>query len=193
MATIVETNGTEQVEWTEADFESLETESLTEGLESELGENLESVSTESVAEDVEALMEGNFESRTPSNQVNQQLTKVFTVLIKNAVKKIASNSKTRAKLQAACRKGPDAVSQLLTPIITKTLPTYFGWMPAIFVPAIVARLFPAICKQAGLKSEEVAAVAEAGANLWFGGIGAGAGVVGALLAAIGLIPAFKKK
>ena len=150
------------------DIENMETESITEGVDEQLGENIESVSVESVAEDVEAYMEGNLESRTPSNQVNRQLTKVFTVLIKNAVKQIASNTRTRTKLQAACRKGPDAVSQLLTPIITKTLPTYFRWLSAIFVPPIVARLFPAICKQVGLKPEEVAAAEGFARWIWNG-------------------------
>ena len=165
MATIVETTNSaiEQLEFSEADLESMETESLEADIESQLEENLESVSFESVAEDVEALMEGNLERRTPSSQVNRQLTKLFTALIKNAVKKITSNPRTRAKLQAAISKGPDAVTQLLTPIITKTLPTYFRWMSAIFVPAIVARLFPAISKQAGLKSGRVSA--KGGTNL----------------------------
>jgi hypothetical protein len=92
--------------------------------------------------------------------VIKRLTKIFTVLVKNTVKKITSNPRTRVKLQAACRKGPNAVTQLLIPIITKTLPTYFRWMSAIFVPPIVARLFSAISKEAGLKSEEVSAATE---------------------------------
>ena len=165
MATIIEasTNGAEQVVLSEADLDSLGTESLEAEIESLLGENLDSVSVESVAEDVKALMEGNLESRTPSSQGNRQLIKVFTALIKNAVKKIANNPKTRAKLQTACRKGPDAVTQLLTPIITKTLPTYLKSQTAIFVPPIVARLFSAICKQVGLKSEEI----PGGAEFWW--------------------------
>jgi energy-converting hydrogenase Eha subunit A len=161
MATLTSANSLEQLElFSEADMESIEAESLEAGIESQLEETLESVSNESVAEDVEAYMEGDLERRTPSSYVIQQLVKVFTALIKNAVKKITSNPRTRAKLQAACRKSPDAVTQLLTPIITKTLPTYFKWMSAIFVPPIVARLFPAICKQAGLKPEEIPVVAE---------------------------------
>ncbi|QFS52753.1 hypothetical protein [Nostoc sphaeroides] len=153
------TNGaTEQLElFSEADIESLEYGSAEAGIESQLEENLESVSFESVAEDVEAYMEGDLERRPPSSLVIKRLTKIFTALVKNTVKKITSNPRTRTKLQTACRKSPDAVIQLLTPIITKTLPTYFRWMSAIFVPPIVARLFPAICKDAGLKSDEVAA------------------------------------
>ncbi len=161
MATLTSANSVEQLElFSEADIESIETESLEASIESQLEETLESLSTESVAEDVEAYMEGNLERLTPSSYVNRRLTKIFTVLVKNTVKKITSNPKTRAKLQAACRKGADAVTQLLIPIITKTLPTYFRWMPAIFIPPIVARLFSAICKQAGLKPEEIPAEAE---------------------------------
>ncbi|WP_155960676.1 hypothetical protein [Fischerella sp. PCC 9605] len=37
----------------------------------------------------------------------------------------------------------DAVTQLLTPIIAKILPTYFRWMSAIFIPPLmVAKLQP---------------------------------------------------
>ncbi|BAY95687.1 MULTISPECIES: hypothetical protein [unclassified Tolypothrix] len=161
MATLTSANSLEQLElFSEADIERIEVESLEAGIESQLEETLESVSTESVAEDVEAYMEGDIERRNPNSYVIRQLTKVFTALIKNAVKNITSNPKTRAKLQAACLKSPDAVTQLLAPIIAKTLPTYFRWMSTIFVPPIVARLFPAICKQAGLKPEEIPATAE---------------------------------
>jgi hypothetical protein len=156
MMTYTTTNGmAEQLEFSEADMETLEYGSAEAGIESQLQENLESVSFESVAEDVEAYMEGDLERRPPSSLVIKRLTKIFTALVKNTVKKITSNPRTRAKLQAACRKGPDAVAQLLAPIITKTLPTYFTWMSAIFVPPIVVRLFPAISKDAGLKSDEV--------------------------------------
>jgi hypothetical protein len=156
MMTYTTTNGmAEQLEFSEADMETLEYGSAEAGIESQLQENLESVSFESVAEDVEAYMEGDFERRPPSSLVIKRLTKIFTALVKNTVKKITSNPRTRVKLQAACRKGPDAVAQLLAPIITKTLPTYFRWMSAIFVPPIVVRLFPAISKDAGLKSDEI--------------------------------------
>ena len=156
------TNGAvEEIEsFSEADIESLEYESAEAGIESQLEGNLESVSFESVAEDVEAYMEGNLERATPKSTVIKRLTKIFTVLVKNTVKKITSNPRTRVKLQAACRKGPNAVTQLLTPIISKTLPTYFRWMSAIFIPPIVARLFSAISKEAGLKPEEVSAATE---------------------------------
>ncbi|MBD2452091.1 hypothetical protein H6G76_34270 [Nostoc sp. FACHB-152] len=161
MSILASVNSLEQLElFSEADIESIEVESLEAGIESQLEETLESVSTESVAEDIEAYLGGDIERRNPNSYVIQQLAKVFTALIKNAVKKITSNPRTRAKLQAACRKSPDAVTQLLTPIITKILPTHFKWMPAIFIPAIVARLFPSICKQAGLKPEEIPVVAE---------------------------------
>ncbi len=170
--TIETTNGmAEQLEFSEADMESLEYGSAEAGIESQLEENLESVSFESVAEDVEAYMEGDLERRPPSSLVIKRLTKIFTALVKDTVKKITSNPRTRAKLQAACRKGPDAVTQLLAPIITKTLPTYFRWMSAIFVPPVVARLFPAISKDAGLKSGEIPVEAEwLGAAIGIGSI-----------------------
>jgi hypothetical protein len=158
--TIEAANGVaEQLEFNEADMESVGLEAADfEGLESL--ESLESISVETVAEDLEGYMEGVEATATPSSYVNKRLLQIFTALVKTSIKKITSNPKTRAKLQAACRKSPDAVIQLLTPIIAKALPTYFKWMPAIFVPPIVARLFPAICKQAGLKPEEIPVVAE---------------------------------
>jgi hypothetical protein len=153
--------GAEQLEtFSEADMESVSIEAteLTEGLESL--ESLESISVESVAEDLEGYIEGVEESATPSSYVNKRLLQVFTALVKTSVKKITTNAKTRVKLQAACRKGPDAVTQLLLPTLTKAMPSYFNWMPAVLTPPIVARLFPAICKQAGLKPEEVAVAPE---------------------------------
>ena len=157
--------GTEMAEYsesfTEADLESV----LFEGAElasAESLESLDSVTFESIAEDLEGYMEGYTESRPPSSRVNKRLLQIFTAQVKNLVKNITNNPKTRAKLQAACRKGPKAVAQLLIPILVKTMPSYFNWMPAFFVPPIVARLHPAICKSAGLKAEEVEAVAEWG-------------------------------
>lgn len=153
--------GAEQFEsFTEADMESVSIEAaeLAEGLESI--ESLESISVESVAEDLEGYMEGTMESATPSSYVNKRLLQVFTALIKTSIKKITTNPKTRVKLQAACRKGPDAVTQLLLPTLIKAMPSYFNWMPAVLTSPIVARLFPAICKQAGLKPEEVAVAPE---------------------------------
>lgn len=154
----------EQLElFSEADMETVQFEAaeFSEGIESL--ESLESVTFESVAEDLEGYMEGYTESRPPSSYVNKKLLQIFTALIKNLVKKITNNPKTRAKLQAACRKSPDAVAQLLIPILVKTMPAYFNWMPAIFAPPIVSRLYPAICKSAGLKAEEV----PAGAEFWW--------------------------
>jgi hypothetical protein len=89
--------------------------------------------------------------------VNKRLLQVFTALVKTSIKKITTNPKTRVKLQVACRKGSDAVTQLLLPMLIKAMPSYFNWMPAVLVPPIVTQLLPAICKQAGLKTEEVAA------------------------------------
>jgi energy-converting hydrogenase Eha subunit A len=159
--------GVEQFEsFTEADQESIVIEAADlEELESL--ESLESLSIETVAEDLEGYMEGVEERATPGSYVNKRLLKVFTALVRASIKKIMNNPKTRAKLQAAARKGPDAVTQLLLPTITKAMPVHFNWMPAVFVPPIVARLLPAIGKQAGLKPEEMA-----GAEWWGIAIGA---------------------
>ena len=159
-------------QFTEADTESLEfaPEDL-EGLEAESMEsiNLEDVNPESVAESLESLMEGaeanGYGSYTrprnsPSSSVNKQLLKTFTIIVKKLVKKIMNNSKTRAKLQAAARKGPTAVARLLTPSVAKVLPTYFRWMAPIYVPSVTRALFGPIRKQVGVKAEEVEASPE---------------------------------
>jgi hypothetical protein len=154
--TVTSNNAAEQFEsFTEADQESVgleatELENL-EGLES----TLEDIKPESVAESLEGYMEGDTERLTPSAYVNKRLLQVFTALVKTSIKKITTNPKTRVKLQAACRKGPDAVTQLLLPTLIKTIPSYFNWIPAVLVPPIVTRLFPAICKQVGLKPGDI--------------------------------------
>lgn len=153
-------------QFTEADTESLEfaTEDL-EGLETESTEsiNLEDVNPESVAESLESLMEGaeansygtSLTRPSSSSFVNKQLLKVFTIIVKKLVKKIMNNPRTRAKLQAATRKGPTAVARLLTPSVAKVLPSYFRWMAPIYVPAVTLALFAPVCKQVGVKAEEV--------------------------------------
>ncbi len=148
-------------QFTEADAESLEfaTEDL-EGLEAESTESssLEDVNPESVAESLESLMEGTearFIPRSPSSSVNRQLLKTFTIIVKKLVKKIMRNPRTRAKLQAATRKGPTAVARLLTPSVAKVLPSYFRWMAPIYVPSVTRVLFGPLRKQAGVKVEEV--------------------------------------
>ncbi len=158
-------------QFTEADGESLEftTEDL-EGLETESMEsiNLEDVKPESVAESLESLMEGaeaNGSRRrptrpSPSSSVNRQLLKTFTTIVKKLVKKIMSNPRTRTKLQAATRKGPTAVSQLITPSVAKVLPSYFRWMAPIYVPLVTLALFDPLRKQVGVKAEEVEAAPE---------------------------------
>jgi hypothetical protein len=152
--------------FTEADTESLEfaTEDL-EGLEAESTESvsLEDVNPESVAESLESLMEGveangygnGYTRPSPSSYVNKQLLKTFTIIVKKLVKKIMSNPRTRTKLQAATRKGPTAVARLLTPSVAKVLPSYFRWMAPIYVPSVTLALFPPVCKQVGVKAEEV--------------------------------------
>nr|WP_322684249.1 hypothetical protein [Nostoc sp. DedQUE07]MDZ8130066.1 hypothetical protein [Nostoc sp. DedQUE07] len=154
-------------QFTEADAESLEfaTEDL-EGLETESIESisLEDVNPESVVESLESLMEGaegaqangyGYTRPSPSSYVNKQLLKTFTIIVKKLVRKIMSNPRTRAKLQATTRKGPTAVARLLTPSVAKVLPSYFRWMAPIYVPLVTLALFVPICKQVGVKAEEV--------------------------------------
>jgi hypothetical protein len=158
-------------QFTEADVESLEfmTEDL-EDLETESMEsiNLEDVNPESVAESLESLMEGqeatgygngygSYTRPSPSIYVNRQLLKTFTIIIKKLVKKIMRNPRTRVKLQAAIRKGPTAVTRLLSPNVAKTLPSYFRWMAPIYVPSVIRVLFGPLRQQAGVKAEEVEA------------------------------------
>jgi hypothetical protein len=136
-----------------------------EGLEAESMEsiNLEDINPESVAESLESLMEGveangyenSYTRSSPSSHVNKQLLKTFTIIVKKLVKKIMNNPRTRTKLQAAARKGPSAVAQLLTPSVAKVLPSYFRWMAPIYVPSVTFALFAPVCKQVGVKAEEV--------------------------------------
>jgi hypothetical protein len=166
-------------QFTEADTESLEfaTEDM-EGLEAESMESvsLEDLNPESVAESLESLMAGTgangygnsypypntslSPSTSPSSSVNKHLLKTFIIIVKKLVKKIMSNPRTRAKLQAAIRKGPTAVARLLTPSVAKVLPIYFRWMAPIYVPSVTRVLFAPLAKQAGVKAEEVEASPE---------------------------------
>ena len=152
--------------FTEADIESLEfTVEDVEGLgvEAEESISLEDVNPESVVESLEGLMEGEegleangyARRRSPSSSVNRQLLKTFTSIVKASVKKIMSNPRTRAKLQAAVRKGPTAVIRLITPSVTKALPSYFRWMAPIYIPLVTRTLFSPLRQQAGVKVEEV--------------------------------------
>ncbi|WP_445173465.1 hypothetical protein [Microcoleus sp.] len=172
-------------QFTEADTESLEfaTEDL-EGLEAESTESisLEDVNPESVAESLESLMEevesnGNT-SLDQSKIANKQLLKTFTIIVKKLVNKSMSNPKTRAKLQAATRKGPTAIARLLTPSVAKVLPSYFRWMAPIYVPSVTIALFAPLCKEVGVKAEEVEEAPEFLPlfGLLFGAISAGANV-----------------
>nr|WP_322684248.1 hypothetical protein [Nostoc sp. DedQUE07]MDZ8130065.1 hypothetical protein [Nostoc sp. DedQUE07] len=127
------------------------------------GISWEDVKPESVAESLDGLMEGaeangygnGYTRPSPSSSVNKQLLKTFTIIVKKLVKKIMSNPRTRAKLQAATRKGPTAVARLLTPSVAKVLPSYFRWMAPIYVPSVTRVLFGPLRKQAGVKAEEV--------------------------------------
>ncbi len=159
------------LEFNEAEAESLEfaTEDL-EDIENESIEstNLEDVNPESVAESLESLMEGEeaygygngYTRRSPSRTANRQLLKTFTTIVKKLVKKIMRNPRSRAKLQAAIRKGSTAVVRLLTPSVTKVLPNYLRWMVPIYLPSVIRVLFGPIRKQAGVKAEEVEAAFE---------------------------------
>lgn len=164
-------------QFTEADIESLEfaTEDLegigTESMESMESMNLEDVKPESVVESLESLMEGVESTNgysngsttrrpSPSSSSNKHLLKTFTVIVKTLIKKITSNPKTRTKLQAAIRKGPQAVARLITPSVAKMLPSYFRWMAPIYVPPVTRVLFNPLRKQAGVKAEEVEASPE---------------------------------
>lgn len=172
-------------QFTEADTESLEfaTEDL-EGLEAESTESisLEDVNPESVAESLESLMEeAESNGNTSLNQskiANKQLLKTFTIIVKKLVKKSMGNAKTRAKLQAATRKGPTAIARLLTPSVAKVLPPYFRWMAPIYVPSVTIALFAPLCREVGVKAEEVEEAPEflPLIGLLFGAISAGANV-----------------
>ena len=179
-------------QFTEADTESLEfaTEDL-EDLEAESTESvsLEDVNPESVAESLESLMEGeeangsgNGYTRrpSPSSSVNKQLLKTFTIIVKKLVKKIMNNPRTRAKLQAATRKGPTAVARLLTPCVAKVLPSYFRWMAPIYVPSVTLALFAPVCKQVGVKAEEVEEAPEVAPLVIWAGISAVSAAVTAI-------------
>jgi hypothetical protein len=139
-------------------MESGETKSIVAETE---GTSWEDVKAESVGESLESLMEGaqaygyGYTRRSPSSYVNKQLLKTFTIIVKKLVEKIKSNPRTRPKLQAATHKGPTAVSQLLIPSVTNMLPSYFGWMAAIYVPLVTLALFDPICRELGVKAEEV--------------------------------------
>lgn len=118
---------------------------------------------EADAESLERLMEGEKATSSlhantppsPSSVANTVLLKTFTNIIKKLVQKIMSNPKTRAKLQAAVRKGPTAVTQLLTPSVAQVLPSYLRPLAPIYVPAVTSVLFDPIRKHVGVKPEEV--------------------------------------
>ena len=158
--------------FSEADIETIElqVEEL-EGLGSEFESDLESISAEDVAEDLEAYFEGEAEEeglerrRRRRRGISKRLVKVFTAIIKRLVKKIMNNPRARAKLLAACKKGPRALVQLLLPIIRRTVKTSFlRWLVDAYCPAIIARLYRPIYLQvarlSGMKTEEVEASPE---------------------------------
>jgi len=167
--TVETTNGFEQqIEFSEADAEAIaiQPEDL-EDLEAEVESTLENVAFEDVAEDLEAYFEGDAEGeslecrrRRPGRSVHKRLLKIFMTLIKKLVKKIMNNPKARTKLQSACRKGPQAVVKLLLPILTKPVPGYLKWLVSLYATPIIIKLHRPICRQVGLKTEEVEATTE---------------------------------
>jgi hypothetical protein len=177
MTTITETtNGVEQFEsFSEADAEAIaiQPEDL-EALEAEVESTLENVSFEDVAEDLEAYFEGDAEGeslerrrRRRGRSVHKRLLKIFVSLIKTLVKKTMNNPRTRPTLKAACRKGPQAVVKLLLPILlnpgtdgTPPVPGYLKWLVSMYATPIIVKLYRPICRQVGLKTEEVEATSE---------------------------------
>lgn len=138
--------------FTEAEEESLfmeeEFETLAEFHEEE---NLEDIEYEAVAEDMEAYFyEAEAETYTPD--VNQRMLRVMTVITKHVVNKINYNPRARAKLQAACRQGHQAIAQLLLPSIKRRFPNFLQWLPAIYLPAVVRVLYNPICKKCGVQN-----------------------------------------
>ena len=153
------TNSLEQLElFSETDMESVQIESSElEGIEEE---NLESISVERVADDVEAYMEEVIESLGSSHSVGRRCAKITAHLATKALQKTLINPLTRRKLEAACRKGPISLTQLLTPLILQPLPECFKPVIASYSYPTVSRLYPSIARQAGLKTEEIEAAPE---------------------------------
>ena len=157
--------------FTEAEIESivLQSEDL-ESLEAEMEEDLETISFEDVAETLEVYFAEEFAAeglerrrrkpRQRRRSANKRLLKLFVGMVKKAVKRILSNPKTRAKLQVLCRKGPDAIALLITPVLTAVISPFLSWMVPIFCPPVVRALFRAICKEVGIRTEEVEAIVE---------------------------------
>jgi hypothetical protein len=156
--------------FTEAEIESivLQPEDL-ESLEAEMEGDLETISFEAVAETLEVYFEGDVaeglerrrrKPRQRRRTANKRLLKLFVGMVKKAVKRILSNPKTRAKLQVLCRKGPDAIALLITPVLTAVISPFLSWMVPIFCPPVVRALFRAICKEVGIRTEEVEAIVE---------------------------------
>jgi len=155
--------------FTAAEIESivLQSEDL-ESLNAEIEADLEAISLEDLAETLEAYFEGEFVAaglerrrRRRRRSANKRLLKLFVGMVKKAVKRILNNPRTRTKLQAVCRKGADAIALLITPVLMAVIPPFLSWMVPIFCPPVVRALFRAICKEIGLRTEEVEAIVEA--------------------------------
>jgi hypothetical protein len=162
--------------FTEAEIESivLQLEDL-ENLEAAIEEDLETISFEDVAETLEAYFEGESveeglerRRRRRRRSVNKRLLNFFFRAVKKVLKPILRNPKTRAKLQAVCRKGADAVVLLITPVITPVLTPIItpalSWMVPIFLPPVIRALFRVICKEVGIHTETVEAIVESAAS-----------------------------
>ncbi len=156
------TNSLEQLElFSETDMESVQIDSNElENLESVLGENLESLSSERVAEDVEKYMEEHIESRSAIRSGHRQLAQIAAYLSNKAVKKILDNPNTRRKLEAACRKGPGSVCQLIKPLILQPFSEFGKGLINPYCSPTIARMYSAISTEVGLKTEEIEAAPE---------------------------------
>ena len=164
-------NGTESLpEFTEMELEAsgLEAGEIELEIEQEMEQEMEAYPVEYEAEAVMVEMEGaEGQEALPFAAVGAKLfgkviskRVVATLLryLRAVVKRLVRSAASRTKLQNACRKGPKAVCQLLTPAVCRVVPKPFRWLCARLLPRLCHRSFRWICKIAGLKSTEVEAV-----------------------------------
>ena len=152
--------------FTEADLEVLEfvPEDI-EGLEADLTESmsLENIDPEEIAESLESFPGYSYGSASRPNNyrdVNMQLLKTFTAVVKRMMQKISRNPRTRSKLQTAVRQGPTAVNKLVMPSVSRQLTPPFRFLAYYYVPRVTRALAGPIRKEVGVKPEEVEEVLE---------------------------------
>ena len=160
--------------FTEADLETLEfmPEDL-EQIEADLTESmdLEDIDPEDIAESLESFPERvrgysyGYASR-PNRyansyaDMNRQLLKAFTVVVKRIIKKMTAINGTREKLQKATRKGPTAVNRLVLSAVSRQLTPPFRFLARHYVPMVTQSLAEPIRKEVGVKAEEVEEILE---------------------------------